>query len=738
VASAPTLGPVAELPKPGDLAAVPYLTAGTAAWLCAIPCAVVVLVAVLVLGPPLGDLLNPDRVDYRFLRAFQREVHPEPTEQGRFLLALTFPLLLSWAAATLRARWRRPSSGIRAGVIGTQLALAALLVACVLAQYGATYGPTYVFAPVTIGWDYFTPATLAAAAAIAALSSLALQRIEVRRLARTWLRESPPRRAVAVAIAVAMTAVWLLTSINTDTSVANEPWQVSFHLSFTLDEAFAVVNGRTPLVDFSPQYGSLWPWVGALAMIVFGKTLLVFTIAMCSITAVALLAIYDVLRRVTRNALLALLLYLPLLATSLYMVRGTSLNRDTFATYFGVFPLRYAGAYLLAWLTARQLEQRGARAGAWPLFVAAGLVLINNLEFGIAALGASVAAILWTSRRDRRSLLRLCAGIAAGLLAALALVSLLTLVRAGSLPRLSRLTDYAELYASGGFGMLPIREPLGLHLATYLTYVAAIATATVRAVERAPNRVLTGMLAWSGVFGLGAGGYFVGRSHPEVLIASFSAWAFALVLLTVAVVSRLAADPPRRPSLATFLVLFGLGIAICSLAQTPAPWTQLTRFGAPFTPEVGSISERPLLPEPGAKPRRFVSSLADGPSRFVTKPGAPVAILAVMSHRIADIYGIVDVSPYTNWNSMETEERIEATVDALREAGGNTVIVPREVDPGIFFVLARHGFKVLTASGRLERFGPRHGVAHVDVLPWQEVSLTKWVDTRHLHPRALG
>ncbi len=698
---------------------------------------------ILLLGPPLGRALHAGQGSYRFFPDYQEIVHPEPTEQGRFLIAAAAPLLLSLTIIAVVRRKRRLRQRLAAiATVVTQIALVGLLAACIVGQYRTRYGSEYVTIDTTIGWRYFTPATLATGAFLALLILVVLRWPRGLRLVSGILRESPGRRTAAIVAAVAMTAIWLLHAVNTDHSIGNEPWQVSYHLAFTLDEAFAILNGRTPLVDFSPQYGSLLPWVGALSMLVFGKTLLAFTLTMSSLTAVALLAIFGVLRRVVGNALHALLLYLPFLATSLFMVRGTLVNRDTFATYFGLFPLRYLGPYVLAWLTARQLEQHGSRTNTaiWSLFVVAGLVLINNLDFGLAALAATIAAILWTSSRDPRSLGRLATAVGAGLAAAFALVALLILLRAGSLPRPSRLTDYARLYGEGGFAMLPIRSPLGLHVAMYCTYVAAIVTATVRAVNREPNRILTGMLAWSGVFGLGSGSYFVGRSHPEVLIACFSAWSFALVLLVAAVVPRLAAEPRRRPSLAAFAVLFGLGVTVCALAQTPTPWSQLRRLSAPFTPTIGATQDQPLLPQQDARTRRFVASIADGPSRFVVKRGAPVALLTAISHRIADAYGIVDVSPYTGWNSMETAERVEATLDALEQAGGNTALVSTDVDRRLMLLLARRGFEVLTTSGQLARFGLYTPVSHPATVRWKETEptyLTKWVDTNHLHPRAL-
>jgi hypothetical protein len=714
--------------------------AATTAWLCAIPCALVVLLAILVLGPPLGRLLHPVHAGYRFFHNFRPIVHPEPVEQGRVLVALAAPLLL--ALATIAASRRQPRVAARLqsfGVAGAQVALLGLLVAAIAGQYAARYGFLYNLAPITTTWIYFTPATLVAAAAIAGGVTVAVRHAPTRELARRWLSESRGRRAVAFVLALAATVIWLLHAIDSDHSIANAPVMVRFHLEFTLDETFAVLNGRTPLVDFSAQYGSLWPFLAALPLLVFGKTLLVFTLTMCAASAAALLAVYATLRRVTRNALTALLLYLPFLATSLFKVRGTLTNRDTFGTYFGMFPLRYSGAYVLAWLTARQLDARDVHPAApLALFALAGLVLLNDLEFGLAALGATVAAFLWTTVRSRAALLRLAGAVAAGLAIAVALVSLLTLARAGSLPHLNRLTDYARMYGDGGFGMLPIHPLLGLHLAIYLTYVAAIGTATVRAVERAPNRALTGMLAWSGVFGLAAGSYFAGRSHPEALVAMFSAWAFALVLLAVAVIEGLAGHPRRRPGVAALAVLFGLGIAACSLAQTPVPWSQIDRLRAPFTPTAEVTEDHWLAPSHSAAARRFVSALADGRGRFVVKRGAPVAVLMTLGHRVADAYGIVDIAPYTGWHSMETVERVEATLDALRRAGGNTVIVPRGVEVQVFRLLTRRGFGVLTMSGALVPMDPKRGVSHIVAMPWQETALTKWVDLRHLHPRALG
>ena len=720
-------------------AAVP---AAAAAWLCAIPCAAIAVVIVLLLGPPLGRLLSPKPGSVRFLLGTLPFVAPEPTEHARYLLAVCAPLLGVLALA-LAPRWASgiPRRAVAWAARWTQVALAVLVAAAIVAQYRLRYGPTYSQQPgVTFAERYFAPATLAAAALLAAAVANGLRTPVVRGFLAARPSDSATRRVLAGAAALAATAVWMLHAVHTDAEIGDALLSVRYHLGFVLDETFAVLNGRTPLVDFTAQYGSLWPYAIAIPMAVFGKSVLTFTIVLCAITTLALLAVYGVLRRVTRNSAAALLLYLPFLATSLFLIRGTLRERLTPGSYYGTFPLRYALPFLLAWLTARRIARgRDDATGLWLLFVVAWLTAIDNSDFGVPALGGTVAALLWAAGGDRRRVAwRLGAAALAGLLTAAALVSLLTLLRAGALPQPERIVDYARLFAIGGWGLMPIHGVLGVHTLVYLTYVAAILVATVRARSGASDRVLTGMLAWTATFGLGAGAYYVGRSHPESLPHEFAAWAFALALLTVVAVRELA-GPRRSPSaIGAFVVLFGFGVAACSLAQTPMPWTQVERLQAAFVATEEEPYPEPLRPAGDAATRRFVASIADGPSRFVVRRGAPVAILVTTGHRIADAYGVVDVSPYTGILSLPSVERVEAVIDALRRAGGNTLILPAAFPRGMLRVLDRRGFQLLTASGLRRVAGERTKARPVEVTLPSGEAVMKWVDARHLHPRWLG
>jgi hypothetical protein len=715
--------------------------AATAAWLCALPLAVIVAAAILLLGPPLGRLFVPAPGTYTFLPEELPFIRPEPTEHARYLIALSAPLLATIAIA-FGPRWqpRIPPRVIDAAIALTQATLVGVVIAAFVAQREFVFGTAYNGGEHPFRLWYFTPPTMLAAGALAVITAAVATNVRLRGVVAAHLRESALRRRLAVVVAIVATVLWMLPAVQSDRTIGLASADLLYHLQFPYDETFAVLNGRTPLVDFTAQYSSLWPFVNALSMTTFGTTLLTFTITMTAIGTLALLAIFDVLRRVTRSSLAALLLYLPFLASSLFLIGPNLENRSTVGTYFGTFPLRYAGPWFLAWLTARQLARsEPARASSlWLLFTVAGLALLNNGDFGVAATGACMAAFLWATPGGltRAAVLRLAAAAAAGLATALALVSLLTLIRAGSLPQLGRLVDYARLYALGSFALAPIPGALGTHLLIYLTYVAAIVVATVRALRGAANRVLTGMLVWAGIFGLGAGTYFVGRSHPVALKHHFGAWSFALALLTVVVVGALAMRPLRRTLVGGLVVLFGFGLMACSLAQLPRPWSEINRLRSATVSVEEWGTTQPFIPPTDDAARRFVATIANGPSRFVYRRGAPVAILLTDGHRIADAYGVVNVSPYTGIQSLQTVQRVEATLDALRDAGGNTVIVPGIPEPGLYQVLGRRGFQVLTATGLAPYV---EGQTIPFTQPWPVVgAVMKWVDAHHLRARTLG
>jgi hypothetical protein len=506
---------------------------------------------------------------------------------------------------------------------------------------------------------YFTPATLLVALLAPLLALALLRRRALAARVAGLARETPARRVAAAALAGLFTVAWLLTAVDADGSLANTASGVAGHILWSLDEPFAILNGRTPLADFHSQYGQLWPYVAAGTMALFGASVGVFTVTMATGSGLALLAIYALLRRIVRSSLLALALYLPFVATGFFVKIGPLEDRYGPANLYSLWPIRYGGPYVLAWLLARQLDgAQGERdRHPWPLFLLAGLVCVNNPEFGAGALaGLAVALVAVRPPRSRAAAGRLLAEAVGGLLGALALAALLTLVRSGSLPHLGWALEFSRLYGVGGWVLVPMPK-IGIYLVLYITFAACIALAAVRLVRREADVVLTAMLLWSGVFGLVAGGYFAGRSHPQVLIDLFSPWALSLVLLTIAAVRALAARDWHRPQPAELAVLFGFGLAVCSLAQTPTPWSQLAR--------VGDHATVAIFRQPAAA--AFVAER--------TEPGEKVALLIPLGHRIAYDTGRVNVSPYASIESMPTTQQLDRTIATLRREGGDKLFV---------------------------------------------------------------
>jgi hypothetical protein len=656
------------------------LHAAELAWIAAVPCAALVVAVIVVAGPPLSRVLFP-HTTLTLWPSVAEVVRPraEHIEQSRFLLALMGPLLLTGVVTLGAGRiGPLPSAAIARLVTGAQALAVAFLVICYVAQrrYGFSEVKMVQHQYVWI-WDhtfYFSFATIAAGAAMAAAIGMGVAHAGMRRRLEAALRERRWRRVAATSVAVAAIAIWLLPAINVERTLGGAHPAIVGHLAYWLDEAFAVLAGRYPLVDYAAQYGSLWPYLVGGTMALAGTSIGVFTVTMATVGAVALLALFATLARVARSTVAGALLFIPVLATGLFMLEGPLANRYAISNLFGTFPLRYAGPLLLAWLLARHLDGVAPRRPGW-LFLAAGLVVLNNAEFGVPAVGATVAATLWTAERLTLGRVgRLGAEVAVGLVGAAALVSALTLSVAGSLPHLELLLRYTRIFALAGWGLVPMKPTIGMSTIVYLTYVAAIGVATVRAVRNESDRLMTGLLAWSGVFGLGIGSYYMGRSHPQVLANMFLAWSFSLALLFVVVLRALAARASHRPTLPEAACLLGFGILVCSLAQIPTPWSQVARLKRTGT----AIYQQPV-----GQP--FIAAH--------TRPGETVAILTRLGHRVAYDVDVRDVTPYTDGSSMPTVDQFRETLALLRDAGGRKLFlsIPDE-RPEVPDWLERHGY----------------------------------------------
>jgi len=670
--------PIAATDRARDARA--QLTPAQLAWIAALPCALLTAAAVALLGPLVGHLaFAPHGERLWFGDASFSFGQPEPTKHGRFAVATLGPALL---AATVLAGARRPPrlsvAATRALVTASQVLLVAAVALVTAKQWHVVYVDS--FPP---GWRIFTPRTLAVAGALVALALLALRaRAAPRALARLEA-SSRAVRAICWSVAALATVVWLLPALTTDATVGAGPFPDL--PPWAMGDTLAILDGRTPLVDFHAIYGQLWAYAAAVPMRALGETITVFSLVMVSVSALALLAVHATLRRVIRSPALALAAYLPLLATSLFALavpHGYPLRwRMSNAGIYSVWPMRYAGPLLLLWLTARHLRGERPRR-AWGLFLLAGLVVVNNLEFGVGALVATALALVCVPAAwSRAALRRLALEALAGLLGAALLVSALTLVRAGALPRFGLLLEFPRLFGVLGLAAVPM-PAVGFHLAFYATFAAAIATAATRLARGVSDAALTGLLVWSGVFGLAAGSYFDGRSDPLKLAALMPAWSLALVLLLVVTVRALGARGWRRPAPAELLVLLGFALAVCSLAQLPSPWHEARRLEA-------------------AGAQAYVEPEAHALIGRNAVRGEHVAVVLPMGARIAIELGMVDVSPYALVDEIGTRRQWRVLLDAMRAGHAHKLFVETShFTGGNLRLLERAGISLRGREGR--------------------------------------
>ena len=458
---------------------------------------------------------------------------------------------------------------------------------------------------------------------------------------------------------------------------------VWYPLQFTFDDFSSVLDGRTPLVNYDTQYASLMPFATEPIFKVFGASIGTFTTLMWALSLMALMCVERSLALIARDERVALLLYVPLLAISLFTLRHLGDERYFMANYYEVIPIRYVGPYVLFWCSIRHL--RGMRPERPALlFAFAGLVAINNMEFGFPALAGCILAMASAAMVPHegawRRLCRLGRELVLGLVLATLVVVVFLALRSGSLPQLARLTRYDQIYAITGFSLVPTPDS-GLHIIIFMTFVATLIVAALRIRSAHPGRTISGALTFSGTFGLGAGAYYMGRSLPEVLAALFSAWGLATTLLCLLTLRGLRDPASRRriwPSraLPVAAALLLLGLFATAIDQFPAPWTQWRRLTA---------SSHTLL---------FNTSPAVRFIRATTRHGESVALLTGLGHLIGRDAGVIDISPYSHPDGIVTYEQVDEVIDTLHADDGDTVFTGGVVAE-VGQILTARGFRVI-------------------------------------------
>lgn len=591
------------------------------------------------------------------------ELRPEAGEQRAYLLLLLAPLALAAAVVTLTRRRESLSSRPIAGwLVAAAFSGQLVLVSLVLVSMWVQQDIAAYFDLWQLGLSLLLGLGAAAAVVTAYGSGV--------REAAAWLsataKQGPVPSGIAATVAVFATVAYVSTTVFRDGNIANAPIEIPYHLAFTSEEFAAVLGGRTPLVDFVPQYVSLLPYLAAPIFSLTGFSITSMTLLFATLSGFALLSVFLAFWKVTGRAVLAVLFYVPFLSITFYPADRDGAELSSVGSYYAVLPLRYFFPLVLTALVAVFAPRAREWRPALILGLMAGAGLVNNVEFGIAGLGAVFVAVfvgaLSTGPTTGRWLdavvaeARLLAGVAAAVL----LFVVGTLLRSGSLPDFGQLLYFSRLFAASGYNLFPIPGPLGLHLVMYLTGALALVLALVCAARRSVRAGPGGpaglaLLGYSSVFGLGAASYYVGRSHPLVLIAIFCAWALCSATLTIEVLGRLPGiiDGGLRTRMLCAIpaaALVGLSVLFTTtLSGADVVAGQPGRLSAADAPKIFAARDM----------RAFVSDC--------TVPGESVMLMSPLGHWIAADAGLQNYLPYNQAASVVTRQQVSVVAAGLRK-----------------------------------------------------------------------
>jgi hypothetical protein len=631
-----------------------------------------------------------------FISGWDQRCAPEPVEQTAYVLAVAVPVVLMCSAIVLLRlarvfeREERRALWVAAAAVVAQL----LLVGCV--GYALAYESEH---PWAVPLHRVMPAQTVLVLCLAGWLALRWQPLSWKARwasARPVLSKWP---GLAWLVAAGWAVVRLLEQVFTDRDAVQMPSVEGVHLPFQMGEFAAAANGRVPLVDFHSQYVNL---LGLLLRPVFSLTgfnITTFTSAMAALSLVGFWLIYRVFVRVTGSSWVGLLLFVPWLGVSLVNMEPDGSGRMSAFSYYAVGPMRYLGVFVLAYGTAYYLAAPRLRRLVVVSCVA-GLVVLNNLDFGVpAAAGLWASALLFPppGQTGIRQALRASGVVVGGVALAFAVCWVVARLTWGSWPHAGALIEYQRAFAVLGFFMLRMPQ-VGLYWAVYATFMVAVLYAVfVRFSESAAafpcrRRLSVGMLAYGGVAGLGSGAYYVGRSHPAVLVALYPAWAFAAALLAHRVVGDVrAAEQSRRER--------GYSVYAIPAAAVLGLWCWLLPFVLEVPVVRGQISR--LVYRRGGLVDLWPERAASLINTYVHK-GEATVILYRDAHWLALRASVNNLCPFADPDSVLLKAQLDPVFESIGRLPRHHRYVFGRLTGPITERLSRDGFARVDANGDFE------------------------------------
>tara|TARA_B110001454_G_scaffold219057_1_gene249638 strand:- start:81087 stop:83141 length:2055 start_codon:yes stop_codon:yes gene_type:complete len=495
------------------------------AWATIIPLAAILYLFLSQISPILVSPVNDASISQIFLDYLAYSCSPEPLEQLRYLLAISVvPSIFFIFCFFMHNR----------GNSSEQTALEYKIWAClaVLAQASLTIFVISMSTHEQLSLKaYFSDAEIKFSSGITLIALFLI--VKYRKNLLSWNEQS---KIVPISIGIIFSIPWLSTCIFTKDNLGGANFTVASHIHHYTSEILAVMSGKTPMVDYFPQYQSLLSYFLLPYFKFFGFSILSFTSVMAGMSLASLFSVFYVLKVLTNGWWRALILFLPFVAISFYSTFENTPPQPLHAfNYFAMWPLRYFLPCLIFSMLVFCLRSN-FRFRFLLLFFLGGIATINNIDHGLPALIGGLVAFLMVilvQMKNRDLAFNLVLQFVVGLVLSFGAIALFNFIRAGSPGDLFNLS-FQRIFAVYGFFMLPAPY-FGVHWLPYLTFMASLLSGVYLAFTQ-PNadpttQLKIALLSYLGIFGPGAMMYYVGRSHPLVLISIFPIWALTVMVL---------------------------------------------------------------------------------------------------------------------------------------------------------------------------------------------------------------
>lgn len=483
---------------------------------------------------------------------------------------------------------------------------------------------------------------------------------------------------VLVLISVILTGIALLPSYRTNFSLPYSADHIGGHFPFIYGEFAAPLNGRTSMVDFFPQYQNILPMLVVPYFRAFGLTVGSFATLMIFFSLISLMAVSHFLRRFT-GPVRGFIYYAVFLGLA-FAPMGIS-NPVNSYTYYPNGPLRCFFPYITSFLLWKTLHT-SSRRWRFTLLVVSTLGFLNNMDFGLACWAATLAT-LFAVENDKLTLaLELIFAFAAELFAWIAF----SWIRSGEFFDPRNLGMYQKAFGYYGLTMLPI-EPLGWHWAAFLVLISAALVGLFDLRRTTSNRIMGGMLSYCSLLGFASGMYFVGRSHPNVLVSLYGIIGLNLILLFHRTHRQRSA--PAGVTFSQRLLLFGMVIATSNLGLVFRPIEEFQRI---ISPARGPM----IRPDASLDFRMKLASIV----RSHSKEGSNVEIVYRFGYEIAERAGVQNRFPFAQDGSVALISQVDLAMSYIIKHRINEVY--GRIFPEMAEKLKTFGFRLVTTYDDFE------------------------------------